>query len=155
MRLNCAWLHFIKIIFSGRITTQNNSFSVLVLRSLQTTSENTLKTYQIASGIDLGETVIVSPKKIGPHHTHAHTHTIYTLSPILFLALSSELIFSTLSSSSQHSSDICSGCVIVDSVDGAMLGRSICTSIDGDGAAIGDDDRLDDDILLLVLNLDG
>lgn len=41
-----------------------------------------------------------------------------------------------------------------DSIDGVMLGNSICISIDGDGAAMGDDDRLDDDILLVVLNFD-
>lgn len=56
-------------------------------------------------------------------------------------------------SPAQHSTDVRT-VVGVGSVDGVILGRSICTSIDGDGAAIGDDDRLDDDILLLVLNFD-
>ncbi len=96
-----------------------------------------------------------------PHLVQPFFLHFYTSSPIIFLALSSwEMIFT----SSQHSSEIFKGWddVVVIVVDGSpdndcvtMLGKSICISIDGDGAAaIGDDDRLDDDILLLLLNFD-
>lgn len=83
---------------------------------------------------------------------HTLSTIVYTSSPILFLALSSELISSTSTPSQCSAAEVGTGCV--GSVDGGvMLGKSICISIDGDGAAIGDDDRLDD-ILLLVLNFD-
>lgn len=72
--------------------------------------------------------------------------------PFTFLASTTELI-NTVSSSPKQSSAYIDG-VVVGSLDVVILLKSICISIDGDGAAIGDDERLGDDVLLLVLNFD-